>query len=32
MACADLRASNCHVVSTVPVTEVFRFRDGRWVY
>jgi len=32
MACADLHASACHPVSTVPVTEVFRFREGRWVY
>jgi hypothetical protein len=30
--CSDLRATDCHVVSSAPVTEVFRFRDGRWVY
>jgi hypothetical protein len=22
----------CTVASTVPVTEIFRFQDGRWVY
>jgi hypothetical protein len=32
VTCADLRATECHTVSTVPVTEVFRLRDGRWVY
>jgi hypothetical protein len=31
-SCSDLRASDCHPVSTVPVTEVFRLRDGHWVY
>ena len=30
--CADLRGTACHVVATLPVTEVFRLRDGRWVY
>lgn len=30
--CSDLRRIDCHAVSAVPVTEVFRFRDGRWVY
>jgi hypothetical protein len=30
--CADLRGTGCHVVSTLPVTEVFQLRDGRWVY
>ena len=32
VTCADLHATDCRVVSTVPVTEVFRLRDGRWVY
>jgi hypothetical protein len=32
VTCADLHATDCHVVSTEPVTEVFRLRDGRWVY
>ena len=31
-SCSDLRASNCHAVSTEPVTEVFRLHDGHWVY
>lgn len=31
-ACSDLHATDCHAVSTRPVTEVFRLRDGRWVY
>jgi hypothetical protein len=31
-SCSDLRASDCHAVSTVPVTEVFRLHDGHWVY
>jgi hypothetical protein len=30
--CEDLRGTGCHVVSTQPVTEIFRLRDGRWVY
>ena len=24
--------SECTVASSVPVTEIFRFQDGRWVY
>jgi hypothetical protein len=32
VTCADLHATGCRVVSTVPVTEVFRLRDGRWIY
>ncbi len=24
--------SDCSVASSVPVTEIFRFQDGRWVY
>jgi len=30
--CADERATRCRVASTTPVTEIFRFQDGRWVY
>jgi hypothetical protein len=30
--CSDLHATDCHVVSAQDVTEVFRLRDGRWVY
>jgi hypothetical protein len=32
VTCADLHGTDCRVVATVPVTEVFRLRDGRWVY
>jgi hypothetical protein len=32
VTCADLHATDCRVVSTLPVTEVFRLRDDRWVY
>ena len=31
-ACSDLHATDCHAVAALPVTEVFRLRDGRWVY
>ncbi len=30
--CADERATRCRIASTTPVTEIFRFQDGRWVY
>jgi hypothetical protein len=30
--CADEGATRCRIASTVPVTEIFRFQDGRWVY
>jgi hypothetical protein len=30
--CADERATRCQIASTIPVTEIFRFQDGRWVY
>lgn len=30
--CEDAAASRCSVASTTPVTEIFRFQDGRWVY
>ena len=30
--CVDKRATRCRVASTTPVTEIFRFQDGRWVY
>ena len=30
--CTDERATRCRVASTTPVTEIFRFQDGRWVY
>jgi hypothetical protein len=30
--CSDSRALDCRVEKTTPITEVFRFQDGRWVY
>jgi hypothetical protein len=30
--CSDARAKRCSVASTTPVTEIFRFQDGRWIY
>jgi hypothetical protein len=30
--CADQGATRCGVAHTTPVTEIFRFQDGRWVY
>lgn len=30
--CADVEGSDCRVTSSLPVTEVFRFRGGRWGY
>ena len=31
-SCRDLEGGPCSVASSVPVTEVFRFRGGRWTY
>jgi len=31
-SCQSVEATKCTVASTVPVTEIFRFEDGRWVY
>ena len=30
--CADTEATRCSVATTTPVTEIFRFQNGRWVY
>jgi hypothetical protein len=30
--CTDEAGKSCRVVSTTPVTEIFRFQNGRWVY
>lgn len=30
--CADRSASSCRPAKRSPVTEIFRFQDGRWVY
>jgi hypothetical protein len=31
-SCKDLGGGACTVASSAPVTEIFRFRGGRWVY
>ncbi len=31
-SCDSVEAANCTVASTVPVTEIFRFENGHWVY
>jgi hypothetical protein len=30
--CSDPGATRCGVAHTTPVTEIFRFQNGRWVY
>jgi hypothetical protein len=30
--CADAGATRCGVRYTTPVTEIFRFQNGRWIY
>lgn len=30
--CSDPGATRCGVTHTTPVTEIFRFQNGRWVY
>jgi hypothetical protein len=30
--CADPGATRCGVAYTTPVTEIFRFQNGRWIY
>jgi hypothetical protein len=30
--CADPGATRCGVSHTTPVTEIFRYQNGRWVY
>lgn len=30
--CRDVQGSRCAVTSSQPLTEVFRYRDGRWTY
>jgi len=29
-SCEDLSAKRCRVASSIPITEVFRYRDGEW--
>ena len=31
-SCSDTGATRCGVAHTTPVTEIFRFQNGRWVY
>ena len=30
--CREASGSDCSVASSVPVTEIFRYQAGRWVY
>jgi len=30
--CRDSGATECRVTSRMPVTELFRYQDGRWIY
>jgi hypothetical protein len=31
-SCKDITANDCTLSSQIPVTEIFRYQDGRWVY
>jgi hypothetical protein len=31
-SCRSVAADDCSVASTVPVTEIFRYTNGRWAY
>jgi hypothetical protein len=31
-SCQSVRAKACSIASTVPVTEIFRYRNDRWSY
>ena len=31
-SCEDMGASSCTTASSVPVTEIFRYQNGRWTY
>jgi hypothetical protein len=31
-SCEGANASKCSVVSSLPVTEIFRYQGGRWIY
>jgi hypothetical protein len=31
-SCEGVSASKCSVVSSLPVTEIFRYQGGRWIY
>ena len=32
MSCEGARGGRCRVAHSTPVTEIFRYQDGRWVY
>jgi hypothetical protein len=31
-SCQTMEAESCHIASSVPVTEIFRYQNGRWAY
>jgi hypothetical protein len=31
-SCETMQAESCRIASSVPVTEIFRYQDGRWSY
>jgi len=31
-SCRDIKTNDCTMSSQIPVTEIFRYQDGRWVY
>jgi len=31
-SCREVAASNCSIASSGPVTEIFRYQGGRWIY
>jgi hypothetical protein len=31
-SCVDAGATRCGITSRMPVTEIFRYQDGRWIY
>ncbi len=31
-SCDGVSASKCSVISSLPVTEIFRYQGGRWIY
>ena len=31
-SCSSADAKDCRIASSVPVTEIFRYQDGRWSY
>jgi hypothetical protein len=31
-SCRSVAAKDCSIASSIPVTEIFRYQDGRWTY